>query len=220
MRKVFPAIFIFIFLIGGSNAQIYDRQRLWENEINAFAEIDREQPPPANAVLFVGDDSIRKWTNLRSSFPRMKVINRGLGGSRLEDVNYYFNKIVAPYKPKTIVLCAGENDLNEGVSPEQIVEQYKYFALAVKIKLPETEILFVAVKPSPIHWQAKDRIKRVNELLKAAIEKERNSHFVDVFAAMLDENENPQTELFREDKLNVSEKGYAVWRNIIQKYLR
>ncbi len=86
-----------------------------------FAEIDRKQTPPENAVLFVGSSSIRMWENLRTSFPNLKVINRGFGGSRLEDVNHYFDQIVAPYKPKTIVLYAGENDVNDGIAPETVV---------------------------------------------------------------------------------------------------
>lgn len=210
---------ISIVLTCSLQAQNYDRQPLWDKEIAAFAEIDRKQTPPENAVLFVGSSSIRMWTNLRSSFPRMKVINRGFGGSRLEDVNYYFDRIITIYKPKTIVLYAGENDINEGVAPEKVLEEYRNFEKMVREKLPKTNILFISLKPSPARWQIVDKVKQTNALIKAETEKDYRAQFVDVFTPMLDEKGEPKAEIFLEDKLHLNEKGYAIWRVIIQKYL-
>ncbi len=219
MKKAFLAIIISTLLVSGLDAQIYDRQQLWDKEINAFAEIDRRQTPPPNAILFVGGSSIRGWTNLRSNFPRLKVINRGFGGARMEDVNFYFDKIVVPYNPRIIVLYAGEDDLNDGVAPETIVEHYKIFASQVKEKLPKTELLFVSLKPNPSRRQINDKIIQTNILFRSEIEKSSHARFVDVFTPMLDDGE-PNAENFREDRQNLSEKGYAVWRRILQRYFQ
>jgi lysophospholipase L1-like esterase len=219
MKKSISVLIISIVFGFGLRAQTYDRQNLWDKEINAFAEIDRKQTHPPNAVLFVGSSSIRMWTNLRSSFPRIKVINRGFGGSRLEDVNYYFDKIVTPYNPKTIVLYAGENDIADGIAPEKVVEYYRNFAAMVRQKLPKTDILFVSLKPSPSRWQIVDKLKQANALIKAEIEKDQRAKFVDVFTPMLDEKGKPKPEIFREDNLHMNEKGYAIWRGILQRYL-
>ena len=118
-----------------------------------LTEIDRRQTPPENAVLFVGSSSIRAWNNLRQSFPNLKVINRGFGGSHLEDVNYYFDKIVAPYNAKKIVLYAGENDISAGIAPEKVVADYKKFAEMVHQKFPKTKIFYISLKPSPSRWK-------------------------------------------------------------------
>src|SRR5688500_1202199 len=146
MKKLIASFLLTIFLFAAhSNGQTYDREKIWEKEIGAFAEIDRKQTPPENAVLFVGSSSVRLWENLRQSFPRLKVINRGFGGSRLEDVNHYFDKIVLPYKPKTIVLYAGENDVNDGIAPETVAENYRKFSKMVQAKLPKTKIFYVSL---------------------------------------------------------------------------
>ena len=47
----------------------------WEPQIQAFERQDREQPPPKQAVLFVGSSSIRLW-DLKKAFPQLKTINR------------------------------------------------------------------------------------------------------------------------------------------------
>ncbi len=201
-------------------AQTYDREPLWEKEIAAFAEIDRKQTPPENAVLFVGSSSIRMWENLRTSFPKLKVINRGFGGSRLEDVNHYFNQIVAPYRPKTIVLYAGENDLNDGIAPETVAENYRKFAVMVHETMPRTKVIYVSVKPSPSRWKSAEQFRRTNELIKAQTEKDKHAEFVDVFNPMLGANGEPLTDIFREDNLHLNEKGYLIWQKILEKVLK
>ena len=50
-------------------------------EIQAFRNQDKSNSPPANAILFVGSSSFRKWTDVSSYFPGFTIINRGFGGS-------------------------------------------------------------------------------------------------------------------------------------------
>ncbi len=211
--------FVFIFCLSAT-AQNYDRANLWDKEIDAFAEIDRRQTPPENAVLFVGSSSIRMWESLRESFPNLKVINRGFGGSRLEDVNHYFDRIVAPYQPKTIVLYAGENDVNDGIAPEKVAADYKMFAEMVHQKLPKTKIFYVSLKPSPSRWKFADQFRQTNVLIKAQTEKDKLAQFVDVFSPMLGANGAPLPDIFREDNLHMKESGYAIWTKVLEKYLK
>jgi lysophospholipase L1-like esterase len=221
MKKLLLGFLFTIFLFSAfTSAQSYDRAKIWENEINAFAEIDRKQTPPENAVLFVGSSSIRMWKNLRESFPNLKVINRGFGGSRLEDVNHYFDKIVLPYKPKTIVLYAGENDVNDGIAPETLLESYKEFSKMVHAKLPKTKVFYVSLKPSPSRWTLADKFQKANELIKAETEKDKNAKFVDIWTPMLGANGEPVPDIFVGDNLHMNEKGYAIWTKILEKYLK
>src|SRR5690349_12444271 len=70
-------------------------------EIRAFEARDREAPPPAGAVLFVGSSSIRMWCTLERDFPRRRVVNRGFGGSEMADLLEYAPRVVLPYRPST-----------------------------------------------------------------------------------------------------------------------
>ena len=83
----------------------------WAKDISAFEAADRTNPPPRDAVLFIGSSSILRWTNLAQAFPGHKVINRGFGGSQLADSVAFVDRIVTPYRPKLVLLYAGDNDI-------------------------------------------------------------------------------------------------------------
>src|SRR5687768_12154853 len=68
----------------------------FRDEILRFAEMDRETPPPACPVLFVGSSSIRLWSALKEDMAPLPVLNRGFGGSTIAQSAMYFHRIVAP----------------------------------------------------------------------------------------------------------------------------
>src|SRR5437867_556521 len=45
----------------------------WQQAIQFFEAADKTNPPPPNAVLFIGSSSIRLWTTLQQDFPGYKV---------------------------------------------------------------------------------------------------------------------------------------------------
>jgi hypothetical protein len=96
----------------------------WAGEIAALTRDDAAHPPPAHGIVFVGSSSIRFWTTLATDFPGRPVIGRGFGGSELADSVYYFDRLVQPYQPRTVVLYAGENDLAAGKSPEAVAADF------------------------------------------------------------------------------------------------
>lgn len=201
-------------------AQTYKRAELWDKEIDSLTAIDKKQTPPEKAVLFVGSSSIRLWTNLHESFPKLKFINRGFGGSHLADVNYYFERLVTPYNPRIIVLFAGENDTWDDVAPVKVASDYRNFSQMVRQKFPKTKIIYISLKPSPSRKTKFDKFLQTNELIKSEISKDKRAVFVDVFSAMLDAKGQPQPELFVADMLHMNEKGYAIWRGLLEKHLK
>lgn len=222
MKNLKIVLFFALILISAlfAQAQTYERAKIWDAEINSLTEIDLKQNPPKNPVLFVGSSSMRLWRNLRESFPNLNVINRGFGGSRLEDTNYYFDRIVTPYNPRIVVLYAGENDINDGITPEKLANDYKKFAELMHQKLPKAKIIYVSMKPSPSRWKLADNFRQANNLIKTEIAKDKHAVFIDVWSAMLDAKGEPRPELFQADMLHMKENGYAIWKGLLQKYLK
>lgn len=194
---------------------VYQRAALWEKEINAFAELDKKSFPKKNGVLFVGSSSIRAWRTVAEDFPKFRVINRGFGGSHLEDLNYYAGQIVFPYKPKLIVLYAGENDLAAGKSVENVFSDFKNFVSLVRQNLPKTRIIFVSLKPSPARWNLAPKFKELNGLIKTETEKDKRLLFVDVWTPMLAPDGQPKGDIFLGDKLHMNSEGYKIWRETL-----
>lgn len=220
MKKYLFLLVALFFLSFAVAAQKYERAELWQKEIDVFTEIDRRQTPPADAILFVGSSSMRNWDSLRRDFPRASVINRGFGGSHIEDVNFYFDQLVTPFQPKKIFFYAGENDITAGKTPERVLEDFKKFAALVAEKSPRSKIYFISLKPSPSRWNLREKFQQTNSLIKAEIEKMKRAAFIDVWSAMLDARGEPKPEIFIEDRLHLNRKGYDIWREILAKYVK
>lgn len=189
------------------------------DEIAAFEAMDRQSPPPAGTVLFVGSSSIRMWPSLEEDFLNLPVLNRGFGGSELEDVLDHVDRLVIRYRPRIIVLYEGDNDLAGGKKPERVLADLKAFVDTVRAELPRTRIAFLSIKPSLARWHLIDRIRSANELIRAYSLAEERLDYIDVFTPMLRPDGAPRSELFAEDGLHMNEQGYALWREVIAPYL-
>lgn len=190
----------------------------WEDAVRKFEDSDREQSPPVGGVLFIGSSSIRMW-DLDSSFPDQPVINRGFGGSEVADAVHFAHRIVIPYQPRTIVLYAGDNDISREKTPCRIHTDFREFVETVHVELPETRILFIAIKPSLARWKLVHRMRAANALIRMDCEEDPLLTYVDVEPAMLGDDGRPRGELFKDDGLHLNETGYALWSDLVRTHL-
>ena len=188
----------------------------FEDEIASFQAADKLSSPPKGSVLFVGSSSIRVWPNLKADFPNIDVLQRGFGGSTLDEVDHYAPRIVLPYCPRLIVLYAGDNDLAEGRTPEQILADFKTFVGLVRPPMPKTRIIFVSIKPSTARVALLGKMREANALVRQYVATDPSLTYVDVFTPMLDSAGIPRGELFQSDGLHMNAQGYAIWRGLLQ----
>jgi gluconolactonase len=195
-----------------------DPQR-FEREIQAFERSDRTNKPPTGGIVFVGSSSIRKWTTVAHDFPNCRVLNRGFGGSHLGDSVYYADRIVIPYKPKTIVLFAGSNDINFGLTPEHVLADLAAFVRKIRKDLPDTKIIYLSVSTSPSRWEQFAKVQKTNVLIQDAIKNLQNVQYIDVVSSMLGPDGKPNANIYGPDRLHMNPKGYAIWTSILRPYL-
>jgi len=193
----------------------------WHNELAAFARADQERFPAPGGVVFVGSSTVRMWTRLAQDFPRVPagVVNRGFGGSTLNDCSLFARDLVVRYKPRQVVVYAGDNDLAEGRTPLQVLDSFARFANAVRAELPDTRISFVSVKPSPSREQLLPQIRETNHVISAYLNLLPNSEFIDIYTPMLGADGRPRMELFRGDRLHMTDEGYRLWQSVIGPHL-
>ncbi|MBK7998173.1 MAG: hypothetical protein IPK15_05435 [Verrucomicrobia bacterium] len=189
-----------------------------ESEIQAFEAEDALRPPPPGATLFVGSSTFNSWPNLAASFPEHSVLNRGFGGSQMSDVLFYFDRVVARYRPPHIVVYEGDNDLAAGKSVSQVFNDYSNFLARVELQLPGTIIGFVSVKPSPSRAHLLTQMQQLNAQVRALAEA-RGHRYIDTHTPMLNTSGQPRPELFLSDMLHMNAAGYTLWTSIIEPVL-
>lgn len=192
----------------------------WAQDMARFAAEDAATPPPAQPVVFTGSSSVRLWTTLATDFPGVPALNRGFGGSHVRDAVWYADEVAVRYKPRRILIYAGDNDIFDGRTPQQVLSDFQAFVARVHRDLPQTSIAFIAIKPSPSRAHLLAAQREANALVKAYAEREPLVDYIDVFTPMLDANGQPRADLFVEDRLHMNSAGYALWRRVIAPYLR
>lgn len=186
----------------------------FQAEIAAFKKQDSLHPPVKNPILFVGSSSFTKWKSIQTDFPGYPVLNRGFGGSSLTDVIRYANETIIQYRPKQIYIYCGENDLaaSDSVAPEivlsRFIQLYQIIRKGLGNKVP---IVYVSIKPSVARWHLENKFLATNRLIKAFLDRKKNVRFLDIHAAMLDEQNEVMKDIFISDNLHMNDKGYAIW---------
>ena len=192
----------------------------FESEINAYIDADAKQMPPTGAVLFIGSSSVRMWTTVAQDFPEIPVINRGFGGSYIQDSTRYADRIAIPYQPKMIVLCAGTNDIAGNKSPQQVFQDYKDFVAKIHESLPDTRIIYLSVNPTVARWKFESEILETNHLIEDYAIKNNSKtnklNFINAHPQLLTPDGQPQPALLRPDGLHFNTEGYQVWTSIVK----
>lgn len=189
----------------------------FESEILNFERFDAKGNFTKNGIVFIGSSSIRKWKTLENDMTPLSVINRGFGGSTIPEVIYYFQRIILPYNPKTIVLYAGENDLtSKQTSPHNVLETLKIFVNMTNFYLPATNIYFISIKPSIARKHLWRKMELTNMLIRDYMEAKGKINYIDVSSSMLKKNGEIRTDIFVADNLHLNQNGYQIWTKIIK----
>ena len=191
----------------------------WEKEIAAFEQSARTNPPPKDALLFIGSSTIRFWKTLAQDFPGQRVINRGFGGSEIADSTHFAGRVIFPYEPKMVFLRAGGNDLHAGKSAEQVFADFIEFVATVSAKLPDAEIVFIGLSPSLARWDQHEKEKVLNWLIKDYTRHNPHVKFIEDYDMVLGADGKPQAELFVEDKLHFNAAGYKLLAERVRPFL-
>jgi hypothetical protein len=188
----------------------------WEKEIAAIEKKHAGAKP--GGIAFVGSSTIRLW-DVKKSFPDWNAYNCGFGGSEIRHSTHFAKRIIVPLKPEKIIFFAGDNDLANKRTPEQVRDDYQAFVKVIHESLPKTAIYFLAIKPSVKRWELFEKQTEANLLVKEFIAKDERLKYIDTVPLMLGKDGKPDPALFVKDGLHLSEAGYAKWNEELKKLL-
>ncbi len=194
----------------------------WAAEIAAFEKLDKEQTYAKDAILFTGSSSIRKWTTIAEDMKPYPVISRGFGGSKIEDLGFYLDRILSPHQFRAIVIFSGTNNLtgkDKDAKPQDILKMAQFIKKKIRDKYPQTPVFWIAISPTNARIKAWPQVQEANSLVKKMCERSANFHFITTDYAYLDKDGKPIKNLFVEDQIHLNADGYAIWTKIIKKEL-
>lgn len=222
MNLIRKKILLFIFLAVFTEITLGQKAPAFWHEIVQFKKSDSLNFPGRKKILFTGSSSFRMWNDVQDYFPSYPIINRGFGGSTLPDMIRYVDDIIYPYDPKQIFIYCGENDLasSDTVTPIVVLDRFKILFSLIREKYPKAEVVFVSIKPSPSRRKLMPKMLVTNLRIKNFLEKKPRTNFVDVYHKMLKKDGTVLTDIWKEDSLHMTSKGYAIWQKAIRPYLK
>jgi len=223
MRRYILLFFSFVLLSCSPVKKYQDlpEVRSWDKDIQKFEQLDRNEKYPADAILFAGSSSIRLWSTLEKDMSPYHIIQRGYGGAKLSDFAVFADRIITPHMCKAIVIFIANDIMGtaQDKTPKEVSVLFRNVLKTIRKSHPSTPVFWIAVTPTPLRWKVWPEIQKANAMIRNICDNKKNTYFVKTDFAFLNENRVPKDELFRDDKLHLTEKGYAVWTDIIKKEL-
>jgi lysophospholipase L1-like esterase len=173
-------------------------------------------PADTGEIVFVGN-SITDYCDWYELFGNQKIRNRGISGDVINGVIGRLDEIVRA-KPEKIFLMIGINDLGQGNSVQEILENYKRLIRLIKEKSPRTKLYLQSILPTfRIQDRSNEHIMAINDGLKD-LASENECVYVDLFS-LLKTKKNELDTVYSFDGIHLNGKGYLVWKQAIEQYV-
>jgi lysophospholipase L1-like esterase len=187
----------------------------YEEEVRFMERAADADPGPIRPVAFYGSSSIRLWSTLADDLGDARIVNLGFGGSTLAACAHFFERLVVPRRPASLVLYAGDNDLGDGRSARDVFGSFRALVDQLDAHLGPIPFAYISIKPSPARRTLIDEIRSANEMILGEVRSRPNSDYIDVFTPMLGPDGRPRLDLYVEDGLHLSRAGYDLWADQI-----
>jgi lysophospholipase L1-like esterase len=173
--------------------------------------------PPTDAVIGIGSSHMALWKTMEADLAPLRVVNMGIGGSRMKHAaDLFVQKLAIPFKPRAVLLYEGSNDLAGGAAPSDVLKDFQRLYSQLHSELPETRLYVLGIVPSPgkrfERWEA---IQETNALLRSECRDHPWMRFIDTTSPLLNEQGKPRQECFIPNDVHMTEAGYEVWKAAI-----
>ena len=163
---------------------------------------------------------MKSWVDIQDDLS-LTVLNNGIGGSRTWELLAYADKLVTTFRPKTVIVYGGSNDIDYREQANQIAGRTEAFMQYLSTALPGVEIIYISINKSPQKQSRWDIIDKTNALVKKITDKNGSWHFVDINPGLFNEQGMPRADMFKSDNLHLEKKAYRdVWAPMIREKMR
>lgn len=197
--------------------------RRWDDDIAKLEAVAASQPVDADAILVVGSSSIRRWGDERmaEALKPYQTRRRGYGGAKYTDLAVFAERLIGTQTYRGLVVFVG-NDV-KGVETDTPIDDVaacvRHIIDVSKRTCPTAPVLFIEVTPTPERFAARDALIELNHRLRQIALTTPGVHFLSTWEHYLGDDRRPKPELFGDDNLHQSQRGYDLWSRLIKNRL-
>ncbi|MBU2650895.1 MAG: hypothetical protein KKA81_08165 [Bacteroidetes bacterium] len=171
------------------------------------------------SIVFLGD-SLTEWFDLESYFPDQRIDNMGIAGDTSAGILYRLDRVIRK-QPEKLFLMIGINDIFQGYSIREIINNQQNILDSLMVECPNSQIFVQSLLPVNEYILGSrgvnDKVKQLNQLLKEYCQEAQmeyialNEHFLGR------DGLNPE---FTYDGAHLSGMGYRTWAKLLGPYLK
>lgn len=194
----------------------------WESDIAVFDSLNQVEFADSGTLLVTGSSSIRLWDSIHADLAPYRVMQRGYGGAKMTDYDYYAERIIRPQAFKAIVVFVA-NDIvgkENDSTPREVKRLFHDLVKQIRNRNPGTPVCWIEVTPTPSRWQASGQIKEAGDRIAAYCNRHDDLYFIATWDQFLTPESVPDSTYFREDMLHLNREGYKHWAAIIKASLQ
>lgn len=173
------------------------------------------------AIVLVGDSLTHQgqWIDILQT---SNLINGGISGDTTQRMLNRLDEIIEA-KPRKIFIMIGTNDIwNEHRTVDEVIANYRKILDLLKTKSPQTTVYIQSLLPiNNINYNLSidnNDLSLINNSLRQ-LAQEFNYPYIDLHSSFI----NPSNQLnpnYTYDGVHLNGKGYLLWGNLIQKYVK
>lgn len=171
-------------------------------------------------VVLYGSSFFTNWgyKNVRNdlSWEKISVINHGFGGALIDDLLYYYGRLVKPYKPKAVVIRAGVNDISSGYEPRDAIFLLSRLLTWFETDFPGIKIGLIPIfdVPRPDWKDLRKKFAEYNSMCYEIADQNNQTFVLDINDLFYENPADVGTyqnfkDIFLIDGLHLTEQGYS-----------
>jgi len=205
-----PLVHFAYLLSGDILATLDSSPNAWADELEDYAEADREATLPKDPIVVVGGRRASLWRGLDELLAPSTVLMRGLGDATIEDILFHYDRLVAFYQPSAVVLLPGDSEFH--IRDSKSAEDY----MRAIIELSEHDaalssqwqlVLYTPLK-TPLRPGDHQKIDDIASRLSVWGNEDPRITVIDANTLLANTAGNPNPAYFRPDGTNLNDAGY------------
>jgi len=215
-------LFLFNSLQSTGQSHVPDDILQWESDIAVFDSLNLAETADTGTLLVTGSSSVRLWDSIHVDLAPYRVMQRGYGGARLSDFDYYANRIIKPQQFKAIVIFVA-NDISgseDDRTPHQVFRMFRSLVKMIRSRNPNTPVCWIEITPTPSRWNVYPEVREADRQIASYCARNSDLHYISTFDHYITPEGLPDSTLFRDDMLHLNREGYKRWAGIIKSSLR